>query len=598
MTLKDAAELFREKQLECIIVNNCKNQFMGVLTKEDLIDCYYKGIPLDEQIENQVKDCIILSENEEVSTVFNLYNCKVIGIKDSSGKIKGILTQSLILNAFISFISSDLYNEEDVKRKKEIQKSFNKNQLDLEKVFNDLKYLKDLEHELNEIIEFSADSIYVTDGQGNALRVNKAFEKITGIKKEQVLGKNGLDLEKEKIFDPSVTPIVMKEKREVTIIQRINNSRQAIVTGVPVFDENGEIFRIVLNAKSVEDSEILRKYFSQKEEYSYKADQDKKMDQDKLIFSSSHFKELVQLIQKIALVDSTVLLTGESGVGKSFLAQYIHNNSSRAKEKIMEINCGAIPESLLESELFGYEGGAFTGANSRGKPGLIEMANKGSLFLDEIGSMPLNLQVKLLQVIQNRQIIRVGGTEPIKVDIRIIAASNKDIKLLVKRGKFREDLYYRLNVIPIHIEPIRKRKEDIIPLTRHFLDKYNTKYKKKIEFSTDAYEEMVAHNWPGNIREIENFTERMVVTNNSGTIGKKQIENNFIEKEALNVQPVSISRIMPLKEAFYEAERILTIMAYKNNPNSYKMAKLLGISQSTAHRKIQEHIYKNNSSMG
>jgi len=591
-------ELFRKKQLECVIVNNSKNEFKGVLTKEDLIDCYYNGISLEEQIEEQAKDCIILSEKEEVSTVFKLNNCKVFGIKDASGNVKGILTQPLILNAFISFISSDLYNKEDVNRTRTIRKKKDRCSLDLEKVFNDLIYLKDLENELNEIIEFSADSIYVTDGQGNALRVNKAFEKITGIKKEQVLGKNGQDLEKEKIFDPSVTPIVLKEKREVTIIQRINNSRQAIVTGVPVFDENGEIFRIVLNAKSVEDSEILRKYFSQKEEYSYKVSQEKKTNQNKLIFSSSHFAELVKLIQKVALVDSTVMLTGESGVGKSFLAQYIHNNSSRAKERMIEINCGAIPESLLESELFGYEGGAFTGANSRGKSGLIEMANGGSLFLDEIGAMPLNLQVKLLQVIQNRQIIRVGGTEPIEVDIRIIAASNKDIKMLVKRGKFREDLYYRLNVIPIHIEPIRKRKEDIFPLTRHFIEKYNTKYKKKIEFTTDAYEEMVAHNWPGNIREIENFIERMVVTNNNGTIGKKQIEDNFIEKEALNLQPISISQIIPLKKAFGEVERILTIMAYKNNPSSYKMAKLLGISQSSAHRKIQEHIYKNNSPMG
>ncbi len=595
MTLKDAVALFRKKQLECVMVKNKNNKFVGTLTRENLIDFFYHNISLNETIEKHVnKDCPMLNENQEISAFFSLNNCNVIGIKDESGKVKGLLTQPLLLKSFISFISSDLSDKEENNQSLTSLKDCDKNGLNLEKVYNDLQHLKDLEQELNEIIEFSADSIYVTDGQGNALRVNKAFEKITGIKKEQVLGKNGQDLEKEKIFNPSVTPIVLKERREVTIIQKINNSKQAIVTGVPVFDESGKIFRIVLNAKSIEDSEILRKYFMQKEEYSYKVIDNKKID-NKLIFTSPHFEELVKLAEKVALVDSTILLTGESGVGKSFLAQFIHNNSLRAKERMIEINCGAIPESLLESELFGYEGGAFTGANSGGKPGLIEMANKGSLFLDEIGSMPLNLQVKLLQVIQNRQIIRVGGTESIDVDIRIIAASNKDIKTLVKQGKFREDLYYRLNVIPLHILPIRKRKEDIIPLARHFLEKYTIKYKKNVEFMADAYEEMVQYNWPGNIREIENFVERMVVTNNSGEINKKNIEENLLEKDALNLQPISINKSMPLKDALYEIERMLTIMAYKNSPNSYKVAKILGISQSSAHRKIQEHIYKQGS---
>lgn len=578
--------------MKCLMVYDAKDVFVGIITERQILDAYYHNTPLNQQLGKYIyTDYVLVNEMDEVSCILSLDQNKFIAVKGPNGKVKSILTPALLLNAFINYISGELLSHQNLNSKNtDILQNTNSDAFNLKNAFKNLQYLKDLEQELNEIIEFSADSIYVTDGEGNALRVNKAFEKITGIKREQVLGKNGEELEKEKIFEPSVTPIILKEKREVTIIQKIGDAKQAIVTGVPVFNEKGEIFRMVLNAKSIDDTELLKNYFLHKEETINKENQDQDIESD-LVYSSQHFKAIVELLKKLAIVDSTILLTGESGVGKSFLAKCIHKYSLRSKERLIEINCGAIPESLLESELFGYEGGAFTGANSSGKPGLIEMADKGSLFLDEIGSMPLNLQVKLLQVIQERQIVRVGGTKPIDVDIRIIAATNQDIKTLVKQGDFREDLYYRLNVIPIDILPIRKRKEDIRPLAEHFLNKYNNKYHKKVEFMQEAFEELLHYNWLGNIREIENFIERMVVTNYSGVVNREDIKSNLTEEDAFVQNAININKLIPLKEAFREVERILTIMAYKKHPNSYKMAELLGISQSSAHRKIQEYIY-------
>ena len=598
MAVKDAIKKLLNYGINSLPVIHENGRLQGVVKKEDILSMYVNQVSLEEPVGHYLNhDYLKFNENEPIETILKNHECNTIIVENDTGIFQGLLTSSIILNAFIGSISNTA-NSDSCSQEACVFSKDNDQKINLEKIYTELTQLKDLERELNEIIEFSADSIYVTDGKGNALRVNEAFEKITGIKKEQVLGKNGMDLEKEKIFEPSVTPIVLKEKREVTIIQKINNSRQAIVTGVPIFHENGEIFRIVLNAKSIGDSEILTKYFLRKQSYSTNKKSPLIKEEEALVFNSYRFRELIKMVHNIAPVDSTILMTGESGVGKSYLAKYIHNASLRSSKRFIEINCGAIPESLLESELFGYEGGAFTGANNKGKPGLIEMAEGGSLFLDEIGAMPLNLQVKLLQVIQNRQITRVGGTEPINVDIRIIAASNEDIKTLVKHSKFREDLYYRLNVIPIHIPPIRKRKDDIIPLANHFLKIYTHKYNKKISFSADAFEEMKTYSWPGNIREIENFIERVVVTSNGEEVQRKDIEDNFTEKDNLNHQPIIVNKIMPLKEAQSEVERILTIMAYTNCPNSYKMASMLGISQSGAHRKIQQHIYKKSGNDG
>lgn len=299
-------------------------------------------------------------------------------------------------------------------------------------------------------------------------------------------------------------------------------------------------------------------------------------------------ENILQLAAKIADVDSTVLILGESGVGKEVIARFIHKRSHRDKGPFVKINCGAIPETLLESELFGYETGAFTGAKRQGKPGLIEMANEGTLFLDEIGELPLNLQVKLLQVLQEHRLVRIGGIKPITVNIRVIAATNRDIENMVKKGEFREDLFYRLNVVPITIPPLRERRDDIIPLIYHFLEEYNRKYDKAKKISAEAKDILIKYNWPGNVRELENTVERLVVTVEEDVILPHHLPENLKEIN-IPLKVVNVDGIIPLKDAVEMVERQLLHKAVEQCNSTYDIAKILGVNQSTVVRKIQKY---------
>jgi transcriptional regulator with PAS, ATPase and Fis domain len=299
-------------------------------------------------------------------------------------------------------------------------------------------------------------------------------------------------------------------------------------------------------------------------------------------------ENILQLAAKIADVDSTVFILGESGVGKEVIARFIHKRSHRDKGPFVKINCGAIPETLLESELFGYETGAFTGAKRQGKPGLIEMANEGTLFLDEIGELPLNLQVKLLQVLQEHRLVRIGGIKPITVNIRVIAATNRDIENMVKKGEFREDLFYRLNVVPITIPPLRERRDDIIPLIYHFLEEYNRKYDKAKKISAEAKDILIKYNWPGNVRELENTVERLVVTVEEDVILPHHLPENLKEIN-IPLKVVNVDGIIPLKDAVEMVERQLLHKAVEQCNSTYDIAKILGVNQSTVVRKIQKY---------
>ncbi len=236
-----------------------------------------------------------------------------------------------------------------------------------------------------------------------------------------------------------------------------------------------------------------------------------------IVGRSRKILEVIELVRRVAPTSATVLLRGESGVGKELFARAIHFLSPRANKPFVAVNCGAIPETLLEAELFGYEKGAFTGAYSS-KKGKFEMANGGTIFLDEIGELPLHLQVKLLRVLQEKEIERLGGTKPIKVDVRIIAATNRDLERMVREGKFREDLYYRLSVIPIFIPPLRERKEDIPPLVQHFLERFSKEYKKEVRISQEVMEAFLRYEWRGNVRELQNVIERMVILDTDGVL--------------------------------------------------------------------------------
>ncbi|MBM7615886.1 sigma-54 interaction domain-containing protein [Alkaliphilus hydrothermalis] len=303
--------------------------------------------------------------------------------------------------------------------------------------------------------------------------------------------------------------------------------------------------------------------------------------------------EVLHTASNVASVISTVLILGESGVGKEVVAKLIHKLSKRNDKALISINCGAIPENLIESELFGYETGAFTGAQRKGKAGLIELAHEGTLFLDEVGELPLNLQVKLLRVIQEKKLMRLGGLSETEVDVRIIAATNKNLFKMVQEGKFRSDLYYRLNVVPIEIPPLRKRRADIIPLCYYFIEKYNRKYRCNKELTPEVEDIFKRYSWPGNVRELENVIERLVVTTQMDEIDEKNLPLFFIEDNQSVYERVKLEGIIPLKEAFEALERKLIERAYKKYKNTYEMAEALGVNQSTVVRKIHKYIKSN-----
>lgn len=297
---------------------------------------------------------------------------------------------------------------------------------------------------------------------------------------------------------------------------------------------------------------------------------------------SVKMQKIINIIQTISQVDSTVLLLGETGVGKTWLAKYIHDVSVRKKAPFVSINCGTLPASLIESELFGYEAGTFTGGKSKGKKGLFEIADGGVVFLDEIAELPFSVQAKLLEVLQEHTFRKIGGSKNIKVDIRIIAATNADLKQMVKEKKFREDLYYRLNVVPLTVPSLRKRPEEIIPLANQFVEKFNLKYNQNTILSPNMTEQFLTYHWPGNIRELENTIERIVVTQSEEALEEKKQQSSTELFRSNGSFP-------PLKEAKKEFEKRLILDAYKKFGTTYRTADALHVDQSTIAKKLKQY---------
>lgn len=433
--------------------------------------------------------------------------------------------------------------------------------------------------ELNRIFEESPNSFFVCDAKGQCLRVNRSYEKMVKMNRHEVLGVNVSDLDANGIFKPSVCLLALKEKRPISVLQDIRDVKDMAVTGVPIFDESGNLFRVITNAVKVDEMNSLTRYMRGKEKF------EEQKEKKEIVAQSKAMKSVLALADVIKDTESNILITGETGVGKGVLAAYIHETSNRAQNRMVSINCGAIPENLLESELFGYESGAFTGADKKGKPGLIELSDGGTLFLDEISELPLMLQVKILHFLQTKKLTRVGGTREIPIDTRIIAASNRALELEVERGTFRSDLYYRINVIPIYIPPLRERRADLGAITRHFLEIYMKKYNKKMQMDEETMDFILNHEWKGNVRELENYIERLVVTNESGWF--LNLEQEVMDPAAQHQEKAALNRTVE------EVEKDIIIKAYEKYKSSYKVAEVLGISQSTAYRRIKK--YRNES---
>lgn len=394
---------------------------------------------------------------------------------------------------------------------------------------NEAEYRRRIEA-LEEAFEASYDGIHILDSDGRTLLINKACERIEGITKEDIGDKTISRLVEEGYYDKSVTLMVLDEKREVTELQRAKNGKSILVTGMPIYDDSGEIVRVIVNSRDITELMDLREQLRHKENLlnMYKEELNFYNMRSKFIANSEPMKMVIKTAVSVAKVNSNVLITGESGTGKSLVAEIIHKNSSRKERDFVKIDCGAIPDNLFESELFGYEGGAFTGADSKGKAGLVEMADGGTLFLDEIGEISPMSQAKLLRFIQEKQFYKIGGKEPVEVDVRIIAATNRDLEEMVKEKAFREDLLYRINVIPIEIPPLRKRKEDILPLVLNRLRKINNEYDMKRSISAKAMDKLIEYGWPGNVRELENVIERIAVTASGDEIKAEELPETLL----------------------------------------------------------------------
>lgn len=375
-----------------------------------------------------------------------------------------------------------------------------------------------LARELEVIINTSSDGIWVCDGKANVLRINPASERINNIKAERVRGKNMRKLTQAGIVDHSVTLEVLKHKKAITILQTTKDLKKLLVTGTPVFDEHDTIVRVVVNERDISEFERLKNELlsekAKQQELSSRLNELQAIEStaEKLIVKSENMQAVLKTACKIAPTEATVMLLGETGTGKGLMADFLHQHSNRREKPIIKINCGALPESLIESELFGYEPGAFTGALSNGQTGKFELSHTGTLFLDEIGDLPQSAQVKILHFLEGGQIYRVGGRTPLQLDIRIIAATNKDLNELMNEHNFREDLFYRLNVIPLHLPPLRERKECLFPLLQKYLHEFTLKLNKEPapRLSAQAVNILMDYSYPGNVRELINTCERLV----------------------------------------------------------------------------------------
>jgi PAS domain S-box-containing protein len=450
--------------------------------------------------------------------------------------------------------------------------------------------------DLKTIFESSYDVIFVSDGNGIALRVSSACEWLWGKKQEEMVGRSVYDLEREGAFRPSVTRLVLESKQKVSSIQKTSTGRTLLVVGTPVMDHEGNITRVINASRDITEIEKLQRELQEmktiSKRYQQEIEQLKNREKQfkKLIFRSQAMEKLIEQVKKLAEFNSTVLITGESGVGKEIIASLIHEWSNRSDKPFVRLNCGAIPETLLESELFGYEKGTFTGANKEGKTGLFYAANNGTLFLDEITEMPLSLQVKLLRFLQEGEIQRIGSIKPIHVDVRVIAATNRNIQDLIKQGKFREDLFYRLNVIPLEIPPLRQRKEDIPPLVDHFTKNFNDQYGTYKSFSAEAIQMLQQYEWKGNVRELQNIVERLMITSNHPVIDFQHV-NSLLPNLPANGTDLQfeIQGDVDLPKTLELVEKQILSYASKKYRTTVEIAKALHINQSTVSRKLKKY---------
>ena len=464
----------------------------------------------------------------------------------------------------------------------------------LPQIFDDdinLKGLLDIINPKNNLV--LADDMMLSDADGTILRVSETYEQNFGFAHDSIVGKSAFDLETAGVFTPCVTAEVIRQKKKITTTQTINYTHKNVMTvGIPLFDNNGVLkYAVCFNTVSMEQINAIHQNYrhlqDSLQQYSQEiAELRLRATATNLVVKSNAMQRLWTLIQNTANTKANILITGETGVGKSAVAKAIHAISNRANGPFIEVNCAVLHENLIESELFGYEKGAFTGAASGGKIGKIELANHGTLFLDEIGELPHHIQSKLLQLIQEKTIERLSSNRRIELDFRLIVATNRNLEEEVQRGLFRSDLFYRLNVIRVHIPPLRQRPEDILPLAYQFLERFCREYGKQLTLSPRFVSFLEQFSWPGNVRQLENLMERLVITSKDPILDTTALPPDY-GAHAAEASP-SIAGTLEERMNAYEGQIIRE--SYRRCRTTVAVAKDLGISQATAARKIAKYV--------
>ncbi|WP_206435557.1 sigma-54 interaction domain-containing protein [Siminovitchia acidinfaciens] len=448
-----------------------------------------------------------------------------------------------------------------------------------------LEELQQLNKELENIFEYSFEGILLTDAEANILKLNKVSASFMGLSREEALTKNIKKLEEEGFFSPSAVVKVIEKGHPIEIIQKGINGRYVYARAKPIYDDQGNMIRVISFTRDLTEIMALRQLVEEMEDElnQYKRNVHHESNIEGIISRSEEMKKTLYQVRKIATINSDVLLLGETGVGKSEIAKVIHQLSDRKEQPFYIINCATLPESLIEVELFGYTGGMFTGGNPDGKKGIFEIANGGTLFLDEIGELPIHLQARLLHVLQEKQFRPVGTLTQLDIDVRVISATNQDLKKSVEEGTFRRDLYHRLNIFPITIPPLKDRKEDIMVLTHRFLEQHNKTYNKQVRLSPKVLETFLSYEWEGNVRELRNLIERLVVIVDDPIVKMQDLPEHM----QTIVHP---KKDMTLPEILNQVEKNIITEMYEEEGSSYKVAERLGISQSAASRKIKKYI--------
>lgn len=449
----------------------------------------------------------------------------------------------------------------------------------------------DFEAVFEAIMENSKDGLFITDHEGKVIMVNRATEEMVEFEAEKILGRNVREIVKEGYYDKSVALEVLKKKQQISMIQVSKNGKRILATGMPIFSESGAIRFVLVNDRDITSLENLTENLEQE---LLKADRRYEFSDlglvatelQNFIVKAPSMHQVLKKAVRAAKFDLTLVITGDSGVGKSMIARMVHRLSDRRNSKFIDVNCGAISESLIESELFGYEKGAFTGAAPKGKKGLFEIADKGTLFLDEIGEIPEHLQVKLLRFLENGELVRVGGIKSIKINTRIIAATNRNLEEMVAKGTFRRDLYYRLSVVSLKIPPLAGRKEEIVPLVDFFLGRFNKDYSAKKTVTQSVKLILQNYSFPGNIRELENLMRNLVAMTEEEIIQTYHLPSRIKGSDLDQIVSVPPSQydLKNLKDLEIETIK----KAVQKHGSQSRAAKALGMAQSTISRKLKK----------